>query len=113
MKPISSRQSVPLSSEVRLADVLSSIMSRHGVDETQVANQCSVTYQTVKNALRGRPVNARFVRRLIDAFHVYDDNALLRLLLLSYLAQQLGDRWPDIMIHAGLIRASRRSDDQS
>lgn len=112
MKPVSSRQSIPLSSEIRLADVLSSIMSQHGVDEKQVANQCSVTYQTVKNALRGRPINARFVRRLIDAFHLYNDNALLRLLLLSYLAQQLGDRWPDIMAHAGLIRASRRSDDR-
>ena len=112
MKPASSRQSVPLSSEIRLADVLSSIMSQHGADEKQVANQCSVTYQTVKNALRGRPVNARFVRRLIDAFHLYDDNALLRLLLLSYLAQQLGDRWSGIMVHAGLIRASRRSGDQ-
>lgn len=112
MKPALPPHSVPLSDEIRLADVLSSIMSRHGVDEKQVAHQCSVTYQTVKNALRGRPVNARFVRRLIDAFHVYDDNALLRLLLLSYLAQQLGERWPDIMIRASLIRPSRRPDDR-
>lgn len=112
MKPALPHHAVPLSDEIQLADVLSSIMNRHGVNEKQVAHQCNVTYQTVKNALRGRPVNARFVRRLIDAFHVYDDHVLLRLLLLSYLAQQLGEQWSDIMTYAGLIRAPRQSDDQ-
>ena len=112
MKPALPPHSVPLSDEIRLADVLSSIMSRHGVDEKQVAHRCGVTYQTVKNALRGRPVNARFVRRLIDVFDVYDDKVLLRLLLLSYLAQQLGERSLDIMTRASLIRPSRRPDDR-
>ena len=46
------------------------------------------------------------------SFDVYDDKVLLRLLLLSYLAQQLGERSLDIMTRASLIRPSRRSDDR-
>ena len=77
-------------------------MSERGADRNETARLCGVRPQTIKNALDGKSVNARFVVRLIDVFELRDRPAHLRYALISHLALQLGDTWLDVLQRARL-----------
>lgn len=100
----------PPAVEPRLGLLLDTLMEEKGVDRTETARLCDVQPQTIKNALDGRSVNARFVMRLIDVFGLRSRPEMLRYALISHLALQLGDTWLAVLQRADLAsRSSPRS----
>lgn len=87
----------------RLGRILATLMSERGFGRNETARLCDVQPQTIKNTLDGKSVNARFVMRLIDIFELRDRPEMLRCVLISHLALQLGDNWIEILKRAHLI----------
>ena len=96
------RPGKPPTAEPRLGLLLDTLMGEKGVDRTETACLCRVQPQTIKNALDGKSVNARFVMRLIDVFGLRSRPEMLRYTLISHLALQLGDSWLAILQRADL-----------
>ena len=96
----------PLAEVPRLGRILATLMSERGLDRNETARLCDVQPQTIKNALDGKSVNARFVLRLTDVFELRSRREVLRYALISHLALQLGDNWLDILQRAQLVAQS-------
>ena len=86
-------------------EILATLMSERGLNRNEAAQLCDVRPQTIKNALDGKSSNARFVLRIIDIFELRNRPEVLRCVLISHLALQLGDNWLNILQRAHLVAA--------
>ncbi len=89
-------------SDVGLTDALSTVMEALDVRPRELALQCGVSPRVVRECLRGKNISAQLVRGI--SVLLPEDNALLRRVLLSYMAQQYGAESIDLMTAARLVK---------
>lgn len=93
-----------------LRDELAALMDARGLSPHDVARDCHVSYQTVKNVLDGSSPNARFVHTLISTYGLFREPVILRAILLSFLAGQFpDDQGVELLRCAGLLGRSTRT----